>query len=161
MHRMDLGPFEALMQEMAEVYDRKPYGAAAIKHWFEALSEFHWEKVRYKLMLWRDSKPKAPMISELVSSLRDTASDERERRAAADKAAFARASTPVTEYGRERMEFIRRTFANGRRPTRQWAFDLMKRHDAGEKLYPLQYDMAAKAAGRFAKVDRVPGEDDA
>ena len=40
---------------------------------------------------------------------------------------------------------------------RQWAYDLMDRHDSGEILSPIQLELARRAISVFA---RVPGEDD-
>ncbi len=170
MQRIDLSAFEALMQEMAEVYDRKPYTAAAIKHWFEALTEFHFDKVRYRLKLWRDSSAKQPTISDIVKPLRDTVSDEIERRAIEDKKAFSHIPTPVTRIGSAAMGEIRRLLRDKRKPGRWWAYELRDRQRSGTKLNYLQAAMAKRACGDDFETDRAylgvgqlerqPGEDD-
>ena len=170
MQRIDLGPFEAFMQELAEVYDRKPYGAAAIKHWFEALSDFHWERVRHRLTLWRDSKSKPPMVSELLALLRESLSDDLERKAREDKEAFKREPTPVTPHGEACMAKIRFMLAHPRRPGRWWAYELRDMEHAGRVLNYTQRQMAMHACGRDWDTDRpfdastqrerIPGEDD-
>jgi len=169
MQRLDLSAFEALMQEMAEVYDRKPFSAVAIKHWFDALSEFHWEKVRHRLMLWRDSSTKLPAIADILKPLRDSLSDDLERRAIEDKRAFSRAPTPVTPAGVAAMAEIRRLLADKRRPGRWWAYELRDAQRAGKPLYYHQEQLARKACGFNWETDctfdpmreheRVPGED--
>ena len=170
MQRVDLSAFEALMQEMAEVYDRKPYTPAAIKHWFEALAEFHFDKVRYKLKLWRDSSAKQPTISDIVKPLRDAVSDEIERRAIEDKKAFARAPTPVTRIGSAAMAEIRGLMRSKRKPGNWWAYELRDAQQAGKGLYYAQEQLARKACGEDwnssvpysadAVRERQPGEDD-
>lgn len=169
MQRIDLNAFEAFMQELAECYDRKPYGAAAIKHWFEALASFPWEKVRYRLTIWRDSKQKPPMIGDVVPLLRAAVSEEIERRAVED-AAIKRFPTPVTPAGNEALETIRQMLVNPRKPSRWWAYELRDKARAGGVLSVAQMELARRACGAdwntdtpFAKrglPERVPGEDD-
>lgn len=170
MQRYDLAAFEGFMQELAECYDRKPYGAAAIKHWFEALADFSWDKVRPRMVLWRDTKLKPPMIGDIVPLLRDTVSDEIERRAIADKASFARAPTPVTRIGSAAMGKIRQMLANPRKPGKWWAYELRDQQRAGRVLGYAQEQLAMRACGEDwntdnpymgqGRVDRIPGSDD-
>ena len=170
MQRIDLPQFEALMQEVAEVYDHRPYGEGALKHWVQSLSEFPFEKVRHRLLLWRDSKPKLPTISDIVTSLRTALSDDLERRAARDKQVLSVFPTPVTRIGTAAVGAIRQMLNNPRPPGAWWAYELRDRHRAGKPLYWLQMEMAKLACGHDwdtskpydgqGKADRVPGEDD-
>jgi len=170
MQRYDLTAFETFMQELAECYDRKPYGGAAIKHWFEALTEFSWDKVRPRLVLWRDTKTKPPMIGDIIPLLRDAVSDDVERRAVADKAAFSRAPTPVTRIGTAAMGTIREMLRNPLKPGKWWAYELRDKHRSGGSLKYVQLEMAKRACGPdwdtdtpyagAGQVERVPGEDD-
>lgn len=170
MNRVDLPAFETLMQEIAECYDHKPYGTGALKHWVEALSEFPYSKVRHRLILWRDSKPKIPTIADILPGLRNTASEELEKKAEEDKKIFAKAYTPVTPFGEECMAKIRTMLANHRPPGRWWAYELRDRHRKGELLSITQLEMAQHACGLDwdsdrpyrapNRIERIPGEDD-
>lgn len=176
MQRIDLPAFESFLQELAECYSQRPYSAAAIKHWFEALSEFSWEKVRHRLVLWRDSKNKQPAISDIVSVLRDAASDDLERRAVEDKKSFSKPLMPATEYGSACMAEIMRTIRVRRHPGRWWAYELRDMQRCGRILYYAQERAAMHACGDdWNNVEpyrgegktepkllpeRIPGEDD-
>jgi hypothetical protein len=174
MNRVDLPAFEQLMQELADCYDRKPYSGAALKHWADALSEYPWEKVRYRLKVWRDSRAKPPMVNELLGQLREAFSDELERKAKEDKAAFSREPTPVTPHGEACMAKVRALLAGGpRKPGAWWAYELRDQERAGRVLNYAQKEMAMKACGddwytdnpyrdraHPRQPDRTPGEDD-
>lgn len=160
MQRIDLPAFELFMQELAELYGVKPYTGPALKHWVSALSEFSWEKVKYRLILWRDSKPKTPMISDILPGLRDAVSDEIERQAISDKAQAARRiPTPVTPHGIACMAKIREIMSKPKRPGTWRAYELRDKHRSGEVLGYAQQELAKKACGRDWDTDRpYPGE---
>jgi hypothetical protein len=111
MQAIDAPDFEALLQQVAECYDRKPPSEAAAKMWFTTLKDFLYPDVRSTLLHWIKTKSKAPTIAEIITQLRDRQSGGLERRAVEDKRAFqsgaARMENPPTEHGKACMALIR------------------------------------------------------
>ena len=168
MQRVDLPQFEALLAEVAACYDRREYPAEAIKTWFRELEEFPFGQVSAYLRNWIRTKPKPPVISDILVPLCERRSDQIEAKAQADRKVVP--LVPATEFGKQCIAEIMAKLANLRPPGSWWAYELRDRKHAGVSLGFAQEQMAKRACGSdwdthspyrgAGQVDRIPGSDD-
>lgn len=146
MQSYDLAPFDELLTQVAECFDRKPFGDAARKMWFESLKEFIYQDVRATMLWWIKTKSKAPTIAEITGQLRDRTSASLEQRAARDKEHFKKPHLGPTDKGRSISATIKQLLTEGRhRDPKKWARDIVAMHEAGDPVTPLQLSMATNA----------------
>lgn len=70
------------LNELAEVFDKKPVGEKAITVWFGVLREFPTERVCGVLIGWPKTHTKFPSPSEVWKAVNEIQINEREKRAA-------------------------------------------------------------------------------
>lgn len=69
------------LNELAEVFDKKPVGEKGLTVWFSVLREFPTEKVCGVLIGWPKTHTKFPAPSEVWKAVNDIQINEREKRA--------------------------------------------------------------------------------
>lgn len=110
MQTNDIEKFIGLIGEVAECFDHRPITEVALKHWFDALSEFNFADIEYQLRLWIKSKPRFPMIADIFSILNEQAIDKRETAWNEKKIQEAAEikKLGITEQGKTTLEMIRK-----------------------------------------------------
>ena len=169
MTPIEAGDFEKLMAEVAACYGERDYPQEALKAWFRELSEFPFRQVQAYMRNWIRTKPKRPMIADILVPLADRRSDQIEAKALEEKKAQIRFH-PATKYGRQCLAEIMAKLTDRKAPGKWWAYELRDRKRAGAELTYAQEEMAKKACGQdwgtnriYAGMpisDRIPGSDD-
>lgn len=155
MQRIDSDRFGQLMAEVFECFDRRPPSAAALVHWSDALADYSFIAVEDVLRNWLRERTKAPVIAEIVSICSERAISGRERRAEADKIAFARPCEwrGVTPFGSQCIAEMREMLKSPKQPSRDWAYRIMDNPSSTE----MQRDFARSVV--HPPLNREPGED--
>jgi len=166
----DADAFNTLLADVAEVMGQRPISARASVHFFDALREHPFQRVRGVLRNWMVTRHKLPTVADICRECADLAAADRERIAAAEGKAFSR--TPdfhgPTEVGKRAMREIRALLQDGfRKPGKWWAHEIVQAHEAGlphprtgHAITDMQVAMARAALGDLASLSRFPGEDD-
>ena len=90
MQKLDAPQMAKILGSLAEAFDRKAIGTSGLEVWFDTLREFPTHAVFVLLQSWPKTHGKFPVPAEIWKILNDSATQERERKAKADKAEFAR-----------------------------------------------------------------------
>lgn len=171
MQAADADAFNALLADVAECMGHRPISARATVHWFDALREHPFPRVRSVLKGWMVTRHKLPTIADICRECAELAAADRERIAKAEAAAFDR--TPdyrgPSEIGRRAMREIRSFLREGQRqPGKWWAREIVQAHEAGlphprtgRDLTDWQVRMAQAALGQLAVLSGSAADDGA
>jgi hypothetical protein len=144
------------LNELAEVFDKKPVGEKALTVWFSVLRDFPTERVCSMLIAWPRTHTKFPAPSEVWKAVNDMGIGEREDKAAKEnREQFFQA--PTAE-GRRFMTQIRELVKRETpSPMQHWKRNLT-RFPVGHIGH--DYALAALKAKGVIPRERTPGEDD-
>lgn len=145
------------LNELAEVFDKKPVSEKGLMVWFGVLREFPTERVCGILISWPKTHTKFPSPAEVWKAVNDISINDREKKAEAEnKQEF------YPGVGGEQAEkFIAQMREILKRP--KWSpMDHWKRLLATATPGSIGYEYATQVLKQknAMPIDRVPGEDD-
>ena len=166
MNKVDVPTFTDRLNSLLDAMSpgKPPFSAKGMEMWFETLKEFPAERVLGVLNAWPKLHARFPAPADVWKVCHETALEEREKKAAADRRIFEQ-PVPIAQ----QTEGVRRLIAETKkmleRPApgpREWAKKILDRHRAGEHIRPYVLHCALEASGDVAPrvIEREPGEDD-
>ena len=158
MQKFDAPELAKILESLAEAFDRKAIGASGLEVWFDTLREFPTHAVFGLLNSWPKTHGKFPVPAEIWKILNDSSTQERERKAKADKAEFARGIEKMEKNPRG-AEFIAKIAEILKQPKRSPIEHLRHVQDT-PGLPDISYEYAMYALEKIDhRRERQPGED--
>ena len=139
--------------DLAESFDRKPPGDAALRVWWSVLESLSSHAVCSALTQWARTKAKFPAPAEVYAIAADVDAEKREERLAAERATVERElkGMGATEQGRRALALIRDAIARRAADPvdpRAWAHRILDRYVDGETVPDLSLRYACEAVGQ-------------
>lgn len=143
------------LNELAEVFDKKPVGEKGLTVWFGVLREFPTEKVCSILISWPKSHTKFPSPAEVWKAVNEIGINDREKKAEQENGEefFQRGSPQAKRFIAEIRQILKKPRLT---PTQHFERNLI-RFPAGHIGHDWAKDVLKK---RGIVCEREPGDDD-
>lgn len=161
MQAYDMQTLGQRLNELAEVFDKKPVGEKGLTVWFNVLREFPTEQVCGVLLGWPKTHSKFPAPSDVWKVVNDIGITKREAKARAESRDDFQPGVGG-EQAAKFIESIRKILNNPRwTPREHWKRNLQRfpAGHIGNEYAQIALKMREQPE-QPALPDRVPGEDD-
>jgi hypothetical protein len=159
MLKVDLPTLAKQLNELAEVFDKKPVTPGALEVWFDTLREFPCEDVMALLIGWPKTHAKFPVPSEVWKTMNERAIDQREKKAAQERAENRQQLFIPTPKGEECLAKIKAMLKAPRLSPREHWHCVLANAAPGSIGERYAREALAKLEPQVV-VEREPGQDD-
>lgn len=154
MHSYDVKTLGDRLNELAEVFDKKPVGERALMVWFGVLKDFPTDRVCSVLISWPKTHTKFPTPSEVWKGVNEMQISHRE----AESAKMKKEETEINYHSPKALETIEKIREILKRP-RPSPREVWERVEANPKACSLAKKYASDYLKRPIR-QREPGDDD-
>jgi hypothetical protein len=158
MLKVDLPTLAKQLNALAEVFDKKPVTPGALEVWFDTLREFPCEDVMALLIGWPKTRAKFPVPSEVWKAMNERGIDQREKKAAQERAENRGRLFLPTPKGEEFLAKIKAMLKAPRLTPREHWHCVLANAEPGS--ISERYALEALAKLEPQVVERKPVEDD-